>query len=148
MNVCVRISVINNKSCVKVGMCVACLFFLSRPCARIVLHITANLQYSKLPFICCWRASAPLSTSGNCCLRCRPLEEVLRMADCGCHSLLGTRGRWTRCVARCGFRRRRPPWSCGKRGYRSSCSWCSCAANCAKPGTRRCRVIRWPLWQG
>lgn len=95
-----------------------------------------------------WTASAPLSTSESCCLWCRPLEEALWMADCGCHSLLGRRDRWTRCVGRCGFRRRRPLWSCGKPGCRNSCSWCSCVSSCAKPGIRRCKVIRWPLWQG
>lgn len=99
-------------------------------------------------FICRWRALVPLSTSESCCLWCRPLGGALWMADCGCHSLLGRRDRWTRCVARCGFRRRHPLWFCGKLGYRSSCSWCSCAASCAKPGIRRCRAIRWPLWQG
>lgn len=111
-----------------------------------------NIQNSFLSsvasLICHWRASVPLSTSESCCLWHRPLGEALWMADCGCHSLLGTRDRWTRCVGRCGFRRRHPPWFCGKRGCRSSCSWCSCAASCAKPGIRRCRVIRWPLWQG
>lgn len=110
------------------------------------------LQTPSLPLrsilICCWRASVPLSTSESCCRSRRPLEEALWMADCGCHSLLDTRDRWTRCAARCGFRRRRPLWFCGKPGCRSSCSWCSCAASCATPGIRRCRVIRWPLWQG
>lgn len=111
-------------------------------------NIPNSFLSSAASLTCRWRASAPLSTSESCCLWCRPLEEALWMADCGCHSLLGTRDRWTRCVARCGFRRRRPPWSCGKQGCRSSCSWCSCAASCARPGIRRCRAIRWPLWQG
>lgn len=146
-----------NKICVRKWPC-ASLLFLSRPtrnglfpnpCAYFhICNIPNSFLSSAASFICRWRASAPLSTSESCCLWRRPLEEALWMADCGCHSLLGTRGRWTRCVARCGSRRRRPPWFCGKRGCRSSCSWCSCAANCAKPGIRRCRVIRWPLWQG
>lgn len=119
------------------------------PCAYShIPNIPNSFLSSAASLICCWRASVPLSTSESCCLWCRPLEEALWMADCGCHSLLGTRDRWTRCVARCGFRRRHPPWFCGKRGCRSSCSWCFCAASCAKPGTRRCRAIRWPLWQG
>lgn len=119
------------------------------PCAYShISNIPNPLLSPAASLICCRRASAPLSTSESCCLWCRPLEGALWMADCGCHSLLGTRGRWTRCVVQCGFRRRRLPWFCGRLGCRSSCSWCSCAASCARPGIRRCRVIQWPLWQG
>ena len=119
------------------------------PSASSHISIIPNsLLPSAASLICRWRASAPLSTSASCCLWCRPLEGALWMAGCGCHSLLGRRDRWTRCVGRCGFRRHRPLWFCGKRGCRNSCSWCSYVASCAKPGTRRCRAIRWPLWQG
>lgn len=106
------------------------------------------LPFTCSSFICHWRAWVPLSTSASCCLWCRPLEEVLWMAGCGCHSLLGRRGRWTRCDGQCGFRRHRPLWFCGKPGCQNSCSWCSSSASCARPGIRRCRVTQWPLWQG
>lgn len=112
-----------------------------------VIFRTRSL-FSPASFICCWRAPGPPSTSESCCLWCRPLVEALWTTDCGCHSLLDTRDQWTRCVAQCGFRLHHLLWFCGKPGCRSSCSWCSCSANCAKPGTRRCKAIRWPLWQG
>lgn len=78
------------------------------PNPRASCQIPNSFLSSAASFICRWRALAPLSTSESCCLWCRPLEGVLWMADCGCHSLLGRRDRWTRCVGQCGFRRHRP----------------------------------------